>query len=191
MAWGGVTAGALLAVGLVALVVIADLDTAGQVAGIVGTIVGLAGLGVSVYALRRPAAPAPPGPPAPTAPASPAVTASGHRSVAVGGGISGTVSTGDGPTPAPAHSRHGAAPLAPPTVSPAPTTPPATTHTAHASGERSVAIGGNVSGIVTTGDATTADPTTGTTADPHTGTTAGPSAGTTPAPGAHPGDTDR
>ncbi|MBC3991416.1 hypothetical protein H8N00_21570, partial [Streptomyces sp. AC563] len=99
LAWGGVTAGALLAIGLVALVVIADLDTAGQVAGIVGTIVGLAGLGVSVYALRRPAAPAPPGP---TAPASPAVTASGHRSVAIGGNVSGTVSTGDATTADPA-----------------------------------------------------------------------------------------
>ncbi|MBC3981080.1 hypothetical protein H8N01_00435 [Streptomyces sp. AC536] len=67
-----------------------------------------------------------------------------------------------------------------------PTTPPAT---AHASAERSVAIGGNVSGIVSTGDATTVDPATGTTADPHTGTTVGPH--TTPAPGTHPGDGDR
>ncbi|QKW53004.1 hypothetical protein [Streptomyces buecherae] len=181
LAWGGVTGAALLAVGLVALVVIADLDTAGQVAGIVGTIAGLAGLGVSVYALWRPAAPAPPGPPAPPAPASPAITASGHRSVAIGGGVSGTVSTGDGPTPAPAHPQSGAAPLALPTVSPAPAAPTRPPATAHASGERSVAIGGNVSGIVSTGDATTAGPATGTTAGPHT----------TPGPGAHPGDSDR
>ncbi len=176
LAWGGVTAGALLAIGLVALVAIADLEMAGQVAGIVG-------LGFSVYALRRSAAPVPP---APTAPVGPAVTAGAHRSVAIGGSVSGSVSTCDGPAPAPAHPRHGAASPAPPTASPpTPTAPPATVH---AAGEPSVAIGGDVSGIVSTGDATPAGPATATPA----GTTATPSAGPHTSPGAgHPGDSDR
>ncbi|MCX4763894.1 ATP-binding protein [Streptomyces sp. NBC_01275] len=63
-AWGGAVVGALLAAGFIALVVVGDLDTAGKVAGIVGTIGGVA---VSAYALKQPEGdrwpdvPAPPG----------------------------------------------------------------------------------------------------------------------------------
>ncbi|MET9410230.1 tetratricopeptide repeat protein [Streptomyces sp. NPDC002935] len=78
LAWVGVVVGALLPAGLIVLVVVADLDTAGQVAGIVGTIAGLAGLGVSVYALKQQGA----------------ASADGERSV-VSGDVSGIVSTGD------------------------------------------------------------------------------------------------
>ncbi|MFE6779004.1 hypothetical protein [Streptomyces sp. NPDC057702] len=158
-AWGGVALGALVALGLVVLVVVADLDTAGQVAGIVGTIAGLAALGVSVYALRQP-------PPAPApAPAGPTVTAGGPRSVATGGAVAGTVSTGDGPAPAsPAPRPPGAHPTGPTPAGPTPPAPapsgapPAVPGGAtHATGERSVAVGGDLTGTVSTGDTSTAD----------------------------------
>lgn len=137
LAWFGVVVGVLLAAGLIVLVVVADLDTAGQVAGIVGTIVGLAALGVSVYALRQPGS---------QGAAGPTVTSGGVRSVAVGGGVSGTVSTGDRHTSVQVPGRRRAA--GPPPTAP----PPGASGTVHASGERSVATGGEISGDVSTGD---------------------------------------
>lgn len=86
LARSGAVVGALLAAGLLVLVVARDLDTADRVASLVGAIVGLAGLGVSVYALKRLA---------PRPVAGPAAIAGGVRSVAVAGSISGDVSTGD------------------------------------------------------------------------------------------------
>ncbi|MFE9116695.1 hypothetical protein [Streptomyces sp. NPDC007172] len=133
-AWAGVVAGALVAIGLLVLVLVADLDTAGQVAGIVGTLVGMAALGVSTYALA--ATSRSPG-------RGPRVTAGGARSVAVGGTISGAVSTGDGPRP-----------MSDPAVPRPPSTPPGTpaAGAVSAPGERSVAAGGDISGSVSTGD---------------------------------------
>jgi hypothetical protein len=73
------------------------------------------------------------------------VQATVPRTVAVGGGNQGTISTGDGtPPPAPAQSIPGTPPAQPPTAQRA--------NTVTASGERSVAIGGDNSGQVSTGD---------------------------------------
>ncbi|MFJ2773888.1 hypothetical protein [Streptomyces sp. NPDC087300] len=136
-AWVGVTVGGLVTVGLIVLVVAADLDTAGQVAGIVGTVVGVAGLGVSLYALNSQPTPSP-------SPSSVGgVVAGGARSAAVGGSVSGAVVTGDG-------ARTGATPTPGPPSSAAPSAPPE--GGVRASGERSVAVGGDVSGQVSTGD---------------------------------------
>lgn len=133
----GAMVGALLAAALIVLVVVADLDTAGQVAGIVGTIVSLAGLGVSVYALKQPG---------PQQTAGLAVSADGHRSVAAGGDISGRVSVGDShaAAPTPRHRR----------TQPPPPSTPAPRGTVRAQGERSVAAGGDISGTVSAGDDT-------------------------------------
>ncbi|MEU8893411.1 hypothetical protein [Streptomyces sp. NPDC048442] len=84
-AWAGLVVGGLLAVGLIVLVVAADLDTAGQVAGIAGTIVGLAALVVSVYTLQHPS---PQSPAAPRAGGDPAVRQAGD------GGTANTISGG-------------------------------------------------------------------------------------------------
>jgi hypothetical protein len=73
-------------------------------------------------------------------PAEAPVRAEGPRSVAVGGGNSGVIATGDGPRPTPPPERAPAAP-APPSA-----------HTVSASGERSIALGGDNTGTVSTGD---------------------------------------
>jgi hypothetical protein len=125
----------LLAGGLLVLVMARDLDTADQVASVLGAIAGLAGLGVSIYALKRPA----------PQPAAGSVTASGDQAVAVGGSITGGVSTGNHNATAPAPSRRRTMRVPPP--------PPA--GTVQATGERSVATGGGVSGDVSTGDGNT------------------------------------
>lgn len=54
--WVLAVVGVLVAGGLGALVAVGDLDTADQVASVVGAVVGLCALGVSLYALRRPSA---------------------------------------------------------------------------------------------------------------------------------------
>ncbi|MGW1926536.1 hypothetical protein ACWCQ0_47065, partial [Streptomyces massasporeus] len=129
------------AVGVVALLVVAfvDLGKADQIASVTGVVLAVAGLGLSLWAQFGHGGRAAP------------VEASGPRSVAAGGSI-GTVVTGDGvrtpPTP-PA-----------PQTPPAPPTPPAGSAAAGttaggpvtASGERSVAAGGDI-GSVSTGDA--------------------------------------
>jgi hypothetical protein len=138
LAWAGAAVGALLAGGLLMLLVAQDLDTADQVASVLGALVGLAGLGVSIYALKRPA----------LQPAAGSVTASGDRAVAVGGSITGGVSTGN----------HNATALAPShrrTMRVPPPPPAGPGGTVQATGERSVATGGGVSGGVSTGDGTT------------------------------------
>ncbi|MEW1841200.1 hypothetical protein AB0392_24930 [Nonomuraea angiospora] len=85
--------------------VLAVLDQrAGVVGMFTGMVVGVAGLVVAVVALRaqvradraQPAAVATPGAPDATQKASPQVSASGERSIAIGGDNTGIVSTGDG-----------------------------------------------------------------------------------------------
>ncbi|MET9723657.1 hypothetical protein [Streptomyces zaomyceticus] len=126
----GVATAGVLALLVVALV---DLGTADQIASVTGVVLALAGLGLSLWAQfgRGGAA---------------RVEASGARSVAAGGSV-GVVVTGDGTrTPA-------APPAAPPASPPAaPTGGTAPTGPVTASGERSVAAGGDI-GSVTTGDA--------------------------------------
>ncbi|MFH9723762.1 hypothetical protein ACH4M4_12470 [Streptomyces sp. NPDC017254] len=130
--------------GVVALLVVAfvDLGTADQIASVTGVVLALAGLGLSLWAQfgRGTAA---------------SVEASGARSVAAGGSI-GAVVTGDGArTPAPPAA---APPASPPTGGTAPSSGAAPsggtapTGPVTASGERSVAAGGDI-GSVTTGDA--------------------------------------
>ncbi|MBH5335412.1 hypothetical protein IHE55_11625 [Streptomyces pactum] len=84
--------------------------------------------------------------PGPT-PADGSAHASGPRSVAIGGSNSGTISTGDNAPRTPPAGPPAQPPAAPPAPAPAP--PPSTVS---ASGERSVAIGGDNSGTVSTGD---------------------------------------
>ncbi|MDQ1041970.1 hypothetical protein [Streptomyces sp. V4I2] len=84
-AWAGLVVGGLLAAGLIVLVVVADLDTAGQVAGIAGTIVGLAALAVSVYALQHPR---------PQSPAAPEASADSVVHQAGDGDVANTISGG-------------------------------------------------------------------------------------------------
>ncbi|MEV7197341.1 hypothetical protein AB0N81_36905 [Streptomyces sp. NPDC093510] len=85
-AWAGLVVGGLLAAGLIVLVVAADLDTAGQVAGIAGTIVGLAALAVSVYALQHPG---------PQSPAAPGASADSVVRQAGDGDVANTISGGN------------------------------------------------------------------------------------------------
>ncbi|PVC90706.1 hypothetical protein DBP19_18535 [Streptomyces sp. CS090A] len=132
----------LVAAGLGTLAVVGGLDRADKAASIVGAGIGLAGLVVSLYALRRSPAPGPvppsPGPaPVPAAGAGSAAVAEGVRSVAAGGSI-GRAVTGDGV------SLTGPAPVLPPSGG-GPAGP------ARATGERSVAAGGDI-GEAITGD---------------------------------------
>ncbi len=132
----GAVVGTLLAVGLLGLVTARDLNVANQVAGVAGAVIGLIGVGVSVYALKRPASP-------PVAGA--AVTAGGDRAVAAGGSIFGDVSTGDHRSTAQGRGRR--------QTRSAPRQPPADPGgITQATGERSVAAGGDIAGDVSTGD---------------------------------------
>ncbi|MEU7567002.1 hypothetical protein [Streptomyces fradiae] len=138
LVWTAMVVAGLLACVALTVLVVRDLDTADKLAGVVGALVGAAGLGVSLRALSRGA----PGPD----PAGPVVTAEGERSVAAGGSVSGTVVTGDGRSTGPL----------PPPRSPRPTGrarpdsgPPAEVRTP---GARSVGAGGDISGNVVTGD---------------------------------------
>ncbi|WP_411575111.1 hypothetical protein [Streptomyces fradiae] len=138
LVWAAMVVAGLLACVALTVLVVRDLDTADKLAGVVGALVGAAGLGVSLRALSRGA----PGP----APTGPVVTAEGERSVAAGGSVSGTVITGDGrstgPLPSPRSPR--------PTGRARPDSgPPAEVRTPAA---RSVGAGGDISGSVVTGD---------------------------------------
>lgn len=120
----------LAAVGLGVVAVLADLDTAGQVASVAGSLSSLVGVALSCYALVRPSAVGGHGA---------AVTAAGARSVAAGGSI-GRVVTGDRVTLT-------APPAAPPAAG--------TSSSAQAMGDRGVAAAGRV-GEAFTGDDTRA-----------------------------------
>lgn len=115
------------AVGLGVVAALADLDTAGQVASVAGSVASLVGVALSCYALVRPSAAGGHGA---------AVTVSGARSVAAGGSI-GRVVTGDRVTLT-------APPAAPPTAA-------GTSGSAQAMGDRGVAAAGGV-GEAFTGD---------------------------------------
>ncbi|GAB2628702.1 hypothetical protein GCM10027168_70510 [Streptomyces capparidis] len=152
----------LVSAGLIALVVAVDLDTAGQVAGITGSIAALAGLAVAVHALHHtpttPPPPAPdpgtttspgagtrPGPDTGTGPGSAAPTNPGTRSVTAGSSIGRAVTgnhnhlTTQTPSPpATGSTWTGTAPTGP-------------AGTAPAAPERSVVAGGNI-GEAITGD---------------------------------------
>ncbi|MGI5170518.1 hypothetical protein ACQEU3_39835 [Spirillospora sp. CA-253888] len=96
--------------GLVVFAVVAGLGAADQLASVIGAIAGVAGLGVGLYSLRRPAPPAPSASPRPEPQAEPARPSphqtgldpseeqGGARSVNLGGNaqVSGQISTGDG-----------------------------------------------------------------------------------------------
>ncbi|MFC9342706.1 hypothetical protein ACFT0G_26800 [Streptomyces sp. NPDC057020] len=136
------------AVGVAALLVVAfvDLGTADQIASVTGVVLAVAGLGLSLWAQFGQGGRAAP------------VEASGTRSVAAGGSI-GTVVTGDGVRTPPTSST----PQTPPAsqtlpAQPAPTAPPTgggpgpASGPVTASGERSVAAGGDI-GSASTGDA--------------------------------------
>ncbi|OEJ28653.1 hypothetical protein AR457_33595 [Streptomyces agglomeratus] len=142
-AWAGAVAGICVAVALVLVAVLVDLDTGDRVASVVGAVAGLAGCAVALVALLR----------EPAADAEPGIDASGERAVGVGGGVRGIVSTGDnaalrapdaGPPPPPAGT-----PSPGPSPSPGPVSAP---------GDRAIAIGGDLDGIASTGDAATTPP---------------------------------
>ncbi|WP_237408883.1 hypothetical protein [Streptomyces sp. M2CJ-2] len=82
-------------------------------------------------------------------PAGNSAHASAPRSAAVAGDNSGSISTGDS-TPAALPAQ----PPAQPPATPLPPSPPPPANTASASGERSIAIGGNNSANLSTGDQT-------------------------------------
>ncbi|CAD5963271.1 MULTISPECIES: hypothetical protein [unclassified Streptomyces] len=145
--WGASVLCVLVAAGLGALAVAGGLDRADKVASIVGAVIGLAGLVVSLYALHRSPAPGPvPPAPGPAAGTGSATVAEGVRSVAAGGSI-GRAVTGDGVS----------------LTGPAPVLPPSSgsgsgsgggggaAGSARATGERSVAAGGDI-GEAVTGD---------------------------------------
>jgi hypothetical protein len=67
------------------------LDDAGKISGVIGVFVALAGLGVAVYGTIGDR---------PSRASKPTVSASGSRSVAIGGDNTGIVSTGDAATTA-------------------------------------------------------------------------------------------
>ncbi|MER6022089.1 hypothetical protein [Streptomyces anulatus] len=132
--WAVAVGCGLVAVGLIVVAFVVDLETADQTASIAGALVGLAGLAVSVYALRRPGPATPGDPVAADAP----VEAGGDRSVAAGGNIRRVV-TGDNvslTTPAATLPQTGAEP----TGSPRPV---------RATGERSTAAGGDIDEAIT------------------------------------------
>ncbi|MFF9013538.1 hypothetical protein ACF09C_11320 [Streptomyces sp. NPDC014870] len=143
--WTGVGVGV---VGLGALIAVAltDLGKADQIASVTGAVLAAVGIGLTLWGQfgRGAAAPQAPAPAPP-----PSVTASGAGSVAAGGSI-GSVATGSGTTPAQAPAQ-APAPAPAPNPAPSPTPPPAQ-GSVTASGDRSVAAGGDI-GSVSTGDA--------------------------------------
>ncbi|GAB7035450.1 hypothetical protein AB0G35_24650 [Streptomyces sp. NPDC021749] len=125
----------LSAVGLTALALTVDLDTADRAASVIGAVVGLAGLVVSLFSLHRTEAAVRDGNP---------VEASGGRSIAVRGSI-GYAVTGDR-RPRARPSNPAAAPPVPSGDAGGEPAGPV-----RSPGERSIAAGGNV-GFADTGD---------------------------------------
>jgi hypothetical protein len=118
----------LAAVGLGVVAAVFDLETAGLVASVAGSVASLVGVALSCYVLVRPPAAGPHGA---------TVTAAGARSVAAGGGI-GRAVTGDRATV---------------TGSPAAPSPTAAPGLAQAVGERGIAAAGGVGEAITGDDA--------------------------------------
>ncbi|MEV0618038.1 hypothetical protein AB0I81_32265 [Nonomuraea sp. NPDC050404] len=102
LVWGGAVVAVVAVAALIIYFVRVGLDNADKLAGVIGLFVALAGLGTTAYGLvgGRSAKRAENAPePAKEAEENrPDVSASGSRSVAIGGDNSGTVSTGDGAT---------------------------------------------------------------------------------------------
>ncbi|MEU9701454.1 hypothetical protein [Streptomyces sp. NPDC047981] len=148
--WTGVGVG-VAGIGALVAVALTDLGKADQIASVSGVVLAVVGIGLTLWGqFGRGAGPQPPAPAPAPAPA-PSVTASGAGSVAAGGNI-GSVATGSGTTPAPAAAPSPApSPASAPAPNPSPTPPPAQ-GSVTASGDRSVAAGGDI-GSVSTGDA--------------------------------------
>ncbi|WP_043616231.1 hypothetical protein [Nonomuraea candida] len=95
--WGGAAVAVVTVAALIVYFVRVGLDEADKLAGVIGLFVAIAGLGVAIHGLRA-------NPPQPTDEPTrqpgpePDVSASGPRSVAIGGDNSGVISTGDGTT---------------------------------------------------------------------------------------------
>nr|BEK63936.1 hypothetical protein KPHV_11630 [Kitasatospora purpeofusca] len=150
LAWVGAVVGALAAASLVVVAVVVDLDTADRVASVVGALAGIAALGVSVQALLRSTTPppSPTGVPSPVgAPATPStVIVTRDRSVHAAGSLRADVETGDRYVGAPGQSdgqarrdrNERSKPL------------PAGSFSIDES--RSVSAGGDISGVIRTGD---------------------------------------
>lgn len=135
--WAGAVLGISVAVALVLVAVLVDLDTGDRVASVAGSVTGLAGFTVALVALLR----------EPAAAVGPGVVASGERAIGIGGGVRGVLSTGDGAAlSAPAV---GPATPAPSGGSPTPTPTP---DPVSAAGDRAIGIGGALDGIASTGD---------------------------------------
>ncbi|MGW4790794.1 hypothetical protein ACWEPC_00070 [Nonomuraea sp. NPDC004297] len=119
LVWGGAAVAVVTVAALIIYFVRVGLDDADKLASVLGLFVAAAGLAVAVHGLRRdrarpdagpatiaePTAPTGPAttaetaePPGKPEPPRPNVSASGTRSVAVGGDNSGIISTGDGTT---------------------------------------------------------------------------------------------
>ncbi|GGK21134.1 hypothetical protein GCM10011583_61350 [Streptomyces camponoticapitis] len=131
--WAGVVLGISVAVALVLVAVLVDLDTGDRVASVAGAVTGLAGFTVALVALLR----------EPAAAVEPAVAASGERAIGIGGGVRGVLSTGDNATLS--------APAAGP-AAPAPSGGPPTPGPVSAAGDRAIVIGADLDGVASTGD---------------------------------------
>ncbi|MFG3053431.1 hypothetical protein ACGFZP_21125 [Kitasatospora sp. NPDC048239] len=129
VAWVGAGVSCAVALGLGAVALRVDLDTADRTASVIGAVIGVVGLAVAAYALVRPAD------------GAPAVKASGKNSVAAGGSIQRVVTGSSNRLTSP--------------VAPAPAAPagPAA-GSVEASGEGAIAAGGSITEAVT-GDGNT------------------------------------
>ncbi|MFF2041026.1 hypothetical protein ACFVVX_11400 [Kitasatospora sp. NPDC058170] len=133
VAWVGAGVSCAVALGLGAVAIWVDLDTADRTASVIGAVGGVVGLAIAAYALARPAG------------GGSSVKASGRNSVAVGGSIQRVVTGNNNrftspPAPAPAAP---AGPAAAPVAG-----------SVEASGEGAIAAGGSITEAVT-GDGNT------------------------------------
>ncbi|MGR6923279.1 hypothetical protein ACU635_54255 [[Actinomadura] parvosata] len=95
LVWGGAGVAVVPSAALIVYFVRVGLDNADKLASVIGLFVAIAGLAVAIHGLRsQPRQPDD----APKPGASGPVSASGPRSVAIGGDNSGVISTGDGAT---------------------------------------------------------------------------------------------
>ncbi|NJP92138.1 hypothetical protein HCN51_22175 [Nonomuraea sp. FMUSA5-5] len=93
LVWGGAVVAAVALAALIVYFVRVGLDNADKLASVIGLFVAVAGLAVAVYGLRSQ-----PQQPDDAAKPGTSASASGTRSVAIGGDNSGVISTGDGAT---------------------------------------------------------------------------------------------
>ncbi|MEU8363452.1 hypothetical protein AB0C27_46290 [Nonomuraea sp. NPDC048882] len=106
LVWGGAVVAVAAVAALAVYLARVGLDDADKLASVIGLFVALAGLGISIRGLTGGRPTDDPAPPVPDGAApgqnvsapEPGVSASGSRSVAIGGDNSGIISTGDGTT---------------------------------------------------------------------------------------------